>query len=153
MTKSRSSGTSDAETVDIEDAKRIQALQDWVRQVLANPVPAGPGVEQRRQRRQPLQATVTLIPLDPTTLSIQTSEKIRAVTKDFVIAEDVAVGGIGIVSDVALGADLYLADGLPDDPVCLLRKARQRAVDDTITEYGFQVIDRFESMGEITGGQ
>ena len=149
MTKPQVTGNPNA--IGIEDTKRIEALQHWVRQVLARPAATGNGSEQRRQCRCELQATLTLIPLDSGTLRLQDAEKVRVVTKDFAIAEDVAIGGIGIVSDVELAADLYLADGLPEDPVCLLRKARQRPVDENIIEYGFQIIDRFESMDEITG--
>ena len=95
--------------------------------------------------RHSVDATVTLVPLDSLTLRMQSAEKLQAVAKD------ASVSGMGVVNNIGLSRDLYLAAGLPNESICLLRKVRHRNLKGNVAEYGFEILDRFGCVEELVG--
>jgi hypothetical protein len=84
-----------------------------------------------------------MIPLDNQTLRPDLGNRVA------VISRDISEFGVGVLSNRPLDADLYFVEFADEAGVYLLRKARERCVRGSIREYGFMILDRYDSFQHL----
>lgn len=124
-----------------DDDERLDALLKWTSRLR---LPTPPDIENlRANERKAISVTITLTPVDPTTLRPTYSRRVRAVLKD------VSSNGMGMVSNLPLNDELYFAEIAQAKQIFFLRRVRNRQIKGNIYEFGFQIIDRFHSIADL----
>lgn len=124
---------------------RLDALSKWAKRITKENSQRAISVEERRNVRMPLNAEIALIPITGPNLRPQPESRVTVVTRDF------SESGIGILSNCELNSELYFAQAPELEGIFLIRKARDRQVRGSIREYGFMIIDMYESFKELRG--
>ncbi|QDU62123.1 PilZ domain protein [Planctomycetes bacterium Pan216] len=119
--------------------ERTQALQKWVRRVVADHAKSKPNDEQRRFPRHRVDCKAQITPLNAETLQPETKLKRLAVTKD------ISTHGLGLVGNDRLQGDLFFVNLIGTKQLLLGRVSRQRQIQGSVYEYGFEIIDRYEA--------
>lgn len=122
-----------------DEQERLEALAKWARRVIEQAAPSP--IERRRGGRAPWSRSLALVPLDRASLRPEVARRTLVATKDR------SSDGFAVVSNIPLDAELYLAES--DDGIFLARKVRDRKVQGSVVEYGFQVLDRYRSFEEL----
>lgn len=125
------------------DRERFDALSKWARRVVSEGA-THQGPEARRTARMPMNAEIALVPLS--------GEKLRPDLdrRTFVVGKDISDTGLGVIANAPLVDELYFAMTSDEQFVLLVRKARERLVRGSIREYGFMIVDRYNSFGDLT---
>lgn len=128
------------------DRERIDALAKWARRVTRREAHQGP--EARESLRRSIDGEVVLLPLDAASMVPQLDRKALAAAKDR------SDRGLGVVCNTPLTDDLYFAQ-IRNAGVCkeilLVRKVRSRPIRGSVHEYGFMILDRYDSYHELHG--
>ena len=124
------------------ERQRLDALHKWAKRVFARGT-APPGREQRRQSRHEFNEEIALIPMNKDTFVPEPTGRVRAVCKDE------SASGMGIVSNIPLTGSLYFAELIQSERIFLLRLVRTRPLQGKVGEYGFEVIDRYDSFQDL----
>lgn len=126
----------------LDDEKgRLAALAKWAKRVVDNVEKRG--IEERRSERIATNIEISLIPVDQQTLKPKLDRRIKA------IARDLSQTGIGVLSNQPLGEAMYFCELTGHGGIFLLRTVRERAVRGAIREYGFMILDRYESYQHL----
>lgn len=123
------------------DKERLDALSKWAKRVVKEDVQRN--IEARRSPRTGLESDMVLVPLEPSTLRPKLDRRI------IVVGKDCSETGIGIVSNVPLEDELYFCEFSELTGIWLIRKVRDRDVRGSIREYGFMILDRYESYQNL----
>lgn len=128
-------------TLTEDERARLDALAKWARRVLDDN--DFEGREERRSPRSCMNAEMTLLPLEKNSLRPRLDRRVAVIGKDL---SDV---GLGIVSNQPLDDDLYFCEVIGQGGVMLIRKARERLVRGSIRDYGFMILDRYDSFQHL----
>lgn len=123
------------------DDPRMEALRKWARRVLDHP--ASVERNRRKAQRRAIQQDVTLVPLDSSTLTPDANARVTAITKDESRA------GLGVVSNQPIEGSLFFGQMTSSGEVFLARLVRERRVQGSISEFGFEVLDRYDSFDDL----
>ncbi len=128
-------------TLTDDEKARLDALAKWARRVLDDN--DFEGREERRAPRESMNLTMSLLPIEKDSLRPRLDKRVA------VIGKDVSDFGIGIVSNVPLDDDLYFLEFVGQPGILLIRKARERMVRGSIRDYGFMILDRYDSFQQL----
>ncbi|MBY0588539.1 hypothetical protein K2X85_15290 [bacterium] len=128
-------------TLTDDERARLDALAKWARRVLDDN--DFEGRDERRANRTSMNAEMTLLPLEKNSLRPRLDRRVAVIGKDL---SDV---GIGIVSNQPLEDELYFCEVVGQSGVLLIRKARERLVRGSIRDYGFMILDRYDSFQHL----
>jgi hypothetical protein len=128
-------------TLTDDEKARLDALAKWARRVLDDN--DFEGRDERRSARFSMNASMSLLPIDMQTL------RPRLDRRTAVIGKDLSDIGVGIVSNQPLNDDLYFLEVIGQPGILLIRKARERLVRGSIRDYGFMILDRYDSFQHL----
>jgi hypothetical protein len=119
-------------TLTDDEKARLDALAKWARRVLDD-----------NDFEESMNLTMSLLPIEKDSLRPRLDKRVA------VIGKDLSDFGIGIVSNVPLNDDLYFLEFVGQPGILLIRKARERMVRGSIRDYGFMILDRYDSFQQL----
>lgn len=118
---------------------KLHSLQRWVIRALSEAGCLEDNVNRRLHPRQNFEGSVTLVPLNRRTLEPILDDRLEARIKDF------SDGGMAVeIAMRKFPSDLFFGES-PTGEIYLLRKVRERALNEQQSELGLELLDRYNS--------